>query len=81
MQPPISGLGVPGELLSEWFRPYPNRIRPNKGAHFYKYLVSVSENMVAGADPTPLTTTVSLIYDAKKPESPPEIGLGFNIEL
>ena len=45
------------------------------------FLVSVSENMVAGADPTPLTTTVSLIYDAKKPESPPEIGLGFNIEL
>ena len=50
-------------------------------AHFNKYLVSVSENMVAGADPTPLTTTISLIYDAKKPESPPEIGLGFNIEL
>ena len=45
------------------------------------FLVSVSENMVAGSDPTPLTTTISLIYDAKKPDSPPEIGLGFNIEL
>jgi len=67
-------IGRKSEVSAELKAP-PGELLPSK------YSVSVSENMVAGPDPTPLTTTVSLIYDAKKPESPPEIGLGFNIEL
>jgi len=67
-------IGKKSEVTAELKAP-PGELLPSK------YAVSVSENMVAGADPTPLTTTISLIYDAKKPESPPEIGLGFNIEL
>jgi len=69
-------IGRKSEVTAEIKAP-PGELLPSK------YSVSVSENMVAGAEAgvTPLTTTISLIYDAKKPESPPEIGLGFNIEL
>merc|ERR1719427_2351164 len=66
-------IGRKSEIAAE-LKARPGELLPSK------YSVSMSENMVLGPDVTPLTTTITLGYDARKPESPPEIGLGFSIE-